>query len=85
MVYIKSTLTNSSIFCGRPSNIIGGCAPVVTIGSVQNYEPYNIQYISAPALSGQTLSCIELYLVDQNDMPLVLTDDFAANIMICSN
>ena len=85
MVYIKTSLTNSSIFCGRPSNIIGGCAPVVKVGSIQLYEPNNIQYVSAPALSGLTLNSIELYLVDQNDMPVELSDDFSANILIGSN
>jgi hypothetical protein len=81
-IYLKSSLTYESNFSGGSSNIIASVIPTSSIGSIQNSEPYNIIWIPANGLSGQSVSSVKLELCDQNQVPLNLNDDFSCTILI---
>lgn len=81
-IYVKSSITYNSCFGGKSSNIIFSTSPTAPIGSVQNTEYNNLVWIYAPELSGQAISTLNIDIVNQNEQPIILSDDFAITILI---
>lgn len=81
-IYLHSSLTNNSVFSGDQSDIIASIIPNVSIGSIQQYDPFQWVYIDASQLSGGTISQIRLYLTDQVGASVQLTDNWGAVLVI---
>lgn len=76
-LYVHSNITNNSVFNGRQSNVIGTVIPTASIGSVQDNKEMNLIWIDASNLAGQSLNDVSVYITDQTDKSVNLSDDFS--------
>jgi len=81
-VYLHTSLSNNAVFSGKQSNVIASIIPVASVGSIQIYEPPNLIMVDAHELVSASISTINIYLTDQNNNSLYLTDDFSSTILI---
>jgi len=81
-IYVHTNLSNNSIFGGVQSNIIANIIPTASIGSVQNSEPTNLLWLSADELAGSSLNNINVYLTNQNNQPISLSDNFSLTLLV---
>lgn len=80
-LYVKTSLTYNSVFSGKQSNVLFTCTPTASIGSTQNTEYNNLIFINSPEISNQTLSTINIDIVDQNDTPVYMYEDFSITLL----
>lgn len=81
-IYVHSSLSNNSIFNGRQSDVLGSVIPTASIGSIQDNKETNLIWIDASQLAGQSLNDISVYLSDQNNNPINLSDDFSLTLIV---
>jgi hypothetical protein len=81
-IYVHTNLSNNSIFGGVQSNIIANVIPTSSIGSVQNSEPTNLMFIDASELAGSSLNNISVYLTNQVNEPISLSDHFSLTLLV---
>jgi hypothetical protein len=83
-LYLHTNLTNNSCFSGKQSNIIASIIPTASVGSIQNTEPYNLVFVDCHELSGATVNSVILTITDQNDVPVNLTENFSATLLVAT-
>lgn len=80
-IYVHSNITNNSIFNGIQSNILGSVVPTASIGSTQSDKEINLIWTDCAELSNSSLNEFQVYLTDQNNNPVRLSDNFALTLM----
>jgi hypothetical protein len=72
-------LTTDSISNTEQSSVIFQCSPTVEVGSTQSSAPNNIMFCDMPV---QNISQIFVKILNQNDQPIVMTEDFSMSIVV---
>jgi hypothetical protein len=79
LLKVAIDLTTDAISNGDSSSIIYQTGPVVEVGSTQNNEPANVLWTN---LTIPSFSQITARILDQNDAPLYLYEDFSLTLSI---
>ena len=83
-IYVHTNLSNNSIFNGNQSNIIGNIIPTASVGSIQSSESTNLIWLDASELAGSILSSISIYLTNQNNVSIALSDNFSLTLLVAA-
>lgn len=83
-IRVSTNLTNDSISNTNQSPVIYMCQPTVSVGSTQTNEPTNLLWIPSSALESKIYE-ITVQLIDQNDTPILFTEDFSLTILVKYN
>lgn len=83
VVKIGTSITSQSFSNNSKSNVILQAAITAEPLSTQVYEPRHL--IKVPILSGGKIRRITLYLYDQNNDQLLVTDDFSVTLIFVEN
>lgn len=81
-LYLHTSLTNNSVFSGKRSDVLAAITPTASIGSVQQYEPFNLVWTPAPELGGSSINSVRMYLTDQSGASVNLSDDFSCTLIL---
>jgi hypothetical protein len=79
-VKLSTNLTSQAYSNNSKSGVICQTAPTAYVGSVNQYEPNNVVWVGVGVPSN--ISRIDLSVLDQNNDPLPLDDDFSCSIII---
>lgn len=82
-IKVCTNLTSESISNTNQSSVIYTTAPLVSVGSTQTSEPNNLLWLNSTPLHDK-LSEIQVWLVDQNDSAIVMTEDFTCTLIVRS-
>ena len=81
-IKIKSNLSQDSIDNSNlSSNVIFVSTPKVQPGSVQNDTPYNMLTVESALLTSKC-SSIDVYIVDQMDRPVLMSEHFQITLLV---
>lgn len=79
---LNCNLANSAFFNGQYSNLVASIPITATVGRIINYIPYVPPKIDAENLAGSVVSTIYLQVLDQNNRPITIAEEWNATISI---
>lgn len=80
-VYLHTSLTNQSTYCNKSSNIVMTASPNADTGALCTVADYNLTWVPT-TLEGSSVSSITIFLTDQNDKTIALTDNFSCSLIL---